>query len=298
MELPDTGEVLRPDAAVRDPDSLPKPSPLAGLALPGAPRPARDAPRDPDAPRWQLLVLTFGPDTTLDRPLPGSDISPHGRMERLLRETGVPAGIVWGGGRLRLVSAPRGESSGHLDFALADLAETAGRPILGALRLLLGAPRVLGLPKGKRLPALLAESRQYQNEVSEKLAGQVLEGLYDLLRGVQAADTAWGGRLLSETLRETPDQVYRGLLAVILRLVFLLYAEQRGLLPDDPTFVRHYSLTALFERLRADAALHPDTMDQRRGGLGAPADPLPHGLRRRPLREDAAPRPARGALRS
>ena len=265
VELPDTGEVLRPDAAVRDPDSLPKPSPLAGLALPGAPRPARDAPRDPDAPRWQLLVLTFGPDTTLDRPLPGSDISPHGRMERLLRETGVPAGIVWGGGRLRLVSAPRGESSGHLDFALADLAETAGRPILGALRLLLGAPRVLGLPKGKRLPALLAESRQYQNEVSEKLAGQVLEGLYDLLRGVQAADTAWGGRLLSETLRETPDQVYRGLLAVILRLVFLLYAEQRGLLPDDPTFVRHYSLTALFERLRADAALHPDTMDQRRG---------------------------------
>ena len=186
-------------------------------------------------------------------------------MERLLRETGVPAGIVWGGGRLRLVSVPRGESSGHLDFVLADLAETAGRPMLGALRLLLGAPRLLRLPKAKRLPALLAESRRYQNEVSEKLAGQVLEGLYDLLRGIHAADTAWGGRLLGETLRDAPDQVYRGLLAVILRLVFLLYAEQRGLLPDDATFVRHYSLTALFERLRADAALHPDTMDQRRG---------------------------------
>ena len=265
VELPDTGEVLRPDAAVRDPDSLPKPSPLAGLALPGAPPPASDAPPDPDAPRWQLLVLAFGPDTPLDRPLPGSDLSPHGRMERLLRETGVPAGIVWGDGRLRLVSAPRGESSGHLDFVLADLAETAGRPMLGALRLLLGVPRLFSLPRAKRLPALLRESRLYQNEVSEKLAGQVLEGLYDLLRGVQAADAAWGGRLLRETLREAPDQVYRGLLAVILRLVFLLYAEQRGLLPDHPTFVRHYSLTALFERLRDDAALHPDTMDQRRG---------------------------------
>ena len=265
VELPDTGEVLRPDVAVRDPDSLPKPSPLAGLALPGTPQPANDPPPDPDAPRWQLLVLAFGPDTALDKPLPGSDISPHGRMERLLRETGVPAGIVWGGGRLRLVSAPRGESSGHLDFKLADLAETAGRPMVGALRLLLGVPRLFSLPRAKRLPSLLRESRLYQNEVSEKLAGQVLEGLYDLLRGVQAADTAWGGRLLRETLREAPDQIYRGLLAVILRLVFLLYAEQRGLLPEDPTFVRHYSLTRLFERLRDDAALHPDTMDQRRG---------------------------------
>ena len=265
VELPDTGEFLHPDAAVRDPVSLPKPSPLAGLALPGGPRLRTAPPVEPDTPRWQLLVLAFGPDTPPDRPLPGSDTSPQGRMERLLRETGVPAGIVWGGGRLRLVSAPRAESSGHLDFVLTDLAETAGRPMLGALRLLLAAPRLFGLPRAKRLPALLAESRQYQNEVSEKLAGQVLAGLYDLLRGVQAADAAWNGRLLGETLREAPDQVYRGLLAVILRLVFLLYAEQRGLLPDDPTFVRHYSLTALFERLRAEAALHPDTMDQRRG---------------------------------
>ena len=265
VELLDTGEVLRPDVAFREPDSLPRPSPLASLALPGAPGPPSDAPPDPDAPRWQLLVLAFGPDTDLDRPLPGSDISPHGRMERLLRETDIPAGIVWGDGRLRLVSAPRGESSGHLDFVLADLAETAGRPMLSALRLLLGAPRLVSLPRAKRLPALLRESRLYQNEVSEKLAGQVLEGLYDLLRGLQAADTVWGGRLLGETRREAPDQIYRGLLAVILRLVFLLYAEQRGLLPNDPTFVRHYSLTSLFERLRADAALHPDTMDQRRG---------------------------------
>lgn len=265
VELPDTGEVLRPDAAIRDPDSLPKPSPLEGLSLPGAPQGASDGPPDPVAPRWQLLVLAFGPHTALDQPLPGSDISPHGSMERLLRETGVPAGIVWGAGRLRLVSAPRGESSGHLDFVLADLAETAGRPMVGALRLLLGVPRLFSLPRAKRLPSLLRESRLYQNEVSEKLAGQVLEGLYDLLRGVQAADTAWQGRLLGETLREAPDQIYRGLLAVILRLVFLLYAEQRGLLPDDPTFVRHYSLTRLFERLRDDAALHPDTMDQRRG---------------------------------
>ena len=37
------------------------------------------------------------------------------------------------------------------------------------------------------------------------------------------------------------------------------------MLPDDETFVRYYSLAGLYERLREDAALHPDTMDQRYG---------------------------------
>ena len=53
--------------------------------------------------------------------------------------------------------------------------------------------------------------------------------------------------------------------SVILRLVFLLYAEERGMLPENETFVRHYSLTGLYQRLREDAAHHPDTMDQRFG---------------------------------
>ena len=152
-----------------------------------------------------------------------------------------------------------------MDFKLDELAETAGRPLVAALRLLLGQERLLTLPKGERLPALLSDSRKYQNEVSERLAGQVLHGLYDLLRGIQAADAHRNGALLRDPLRENPDDVYRALLAVILRLVFLLYAEQRGLLPDDETFTRHYSLMRLFERLREDEAFHPDTMDQRYG---------------------------------
>jgi hypothetical protein len=36
-------------------------------------------------------------------------------------------------------------------------------------------------------------------------------------------------------------------------------------LPEDETFLRYYSLAGLHERLRKDAALYPDTMDQRYG---------------------------------
>ena len=103
--------------------------------------------------------------------------------------------------------------------------------------------------------------------MSERLSEQVMHALYELLRGLQAAHDASGGDLLREPLSEDGDRddIYRGLLSVILRLVFLLYAEERGMLPEDNTFIRHYSLTGLYQRLREDYALHPDTMDQRFG---------------------------------
>jgi hypothetical protein len=186
-------------------------------------------------------------------------------MERLLRQTRVPAGLLVNGDSLRLISAPRAESSGWLEFRVADMAQTAGRPICTALRLLLSEQRLLALPRHQRLAALLADSRKFQNEVSEKLAEQVLHALYELLRGFQAAHDASKGMLLRQVLAEHPDEIYRALLTVILRLVFLLYAEERDLLPQDETFLRYYSLAGLHERLREDAALYPDTLDQRYG---------------------------------
>ena len=75
----------------------------------------------------------------------------------------------------------------------------------------------------------LEDSRKFQNEVSERLAEQVLHALYELLRGFQAAHDASKGELLRQPLAEHPDEVYRALLTVILRLVFLLYAEERDM---------------------------------------------------------------------
>ena len=63
----------------------------------------------------------------------------------------------------------------------------------------------------------------------------------------------------------TPTTCTGPLLTVILRLVFLLYAEERDMLSRDDTFVEYYSIVGLYERLREDACLHPDTMDDRYG---------------------------------
>ena len=217
---------------------------------------------------WQLLVRVLEPGQDFDKEVKGTgalEASPHGRMERLLRRAEVKAGLLFNGLAIRLISAPRGESSGWMDFRVKEMAQTSGRPICAAMRLLLRQGRLLSLPTPQRLAALLTDSRRFQNEVSERLAEQVLHALYETLRGFQAAHDASKGELLRQTLAENPDRVYHALLTVILRLVFLLYAEERDMLPKDETFQRYYSLVGLYERLREDAALNPDTMDQRYG---------------------------------
>ena len=217
---------------------------------------------------WQLLVQVLEPGQAFDKEVKGSgalEASPHSRMERLLRRTEVKAGLLFNGLAIRLISAPRGESSGWMDFRVAEMVQTSGRPICTAMRLLLKESRLLAMPAPQRLTALLEDSRKFQNEVSERLAEQVLHALYEMLRGFQAAHDASHGELLRRTLAENPDRVYHALLTMILRLVFLLYAEERDMLPKDETFQRYYSLVGLYERLREDAALFPDTMDQRYG---------------------------------
>ncbi len=113
----------------------------------------------------------------------GWQASPQARFERLLRENDVPVGILFNGTQVRLVYAPRGESSGHVTFDVLPMCEPAGRPILGAMHMLLSQERMFALEESQRLPAILKDSRRYQNEVSTKLSEQVLGALYELLRG-------------------------------------------------------------------------------------------------------------------
>ena len=118
---------------------------------------------------------------------------------------------------------------------------------------------------GESAAALLQRSRDYQASVSEILAEQVLHALYELLRGFEAADERVKGALLRELATKDSANIYGGLVTVLLRLVFTLFAEDRGLLPMSGLYVRHYSVRGLFERLRADAERYPDTMDHRFG---------------------------------
>jgi hypothetical protein len=172
----------------------------------------------PDSSEWLLLMQMWPVGTPLDKPAPMPETawpaSPQARLERLLRETQIPIGLLCNATELRLVYAPRGESSGYLAFPVAAMLETDGRILFAALLMLLEQSRLFSLPTEQRLPAILAASRRYQNQVSTQLAEQVLAALYELLRGFQAADVQVQGALLGELAGRDPDAVYGGLLTV------------------------------------------------------------------------------------
>ena len=217
-----------------------------------------------------MLVNVVSRSTALDE-TPDDDArtgwfaSPQAKLERLLREVKVPVGLLCNGDAVRLVYAPSGESSGHLTFPVAAMCEVSGRPILAALDMLLSEHRVFSAPDGRRLGNILSESRRYQAEVSNALSDQVLGALWELLRGFQASDPEEGRRNFDETAREDPQHIYGGLLAVLMRLIFVLYAEDEGLMPKGEVYANNYSVSGLYDRLRSDAGRYPDTMDQRYG---------------------------------
>ncbi|MEQ8665633.1 MAG: N-6 DNA methylase [Rhodospirillales bacterium] len=226
---------------------------------------------DEDAP-WQLLVqlLPAGMDPDRRGEKEGWEATPHQRFERLLRETGINVGVIVSDDQLRLVFAPKGETSGWLSFPLRAFAGVAGRPMLGGLKLLLDASRLFRARSEVRLRALLLESREAQAAVSGTLSEQVLGALHELLRGMNSAEPKMIGRLA----REDPRHLYEGLLTTLMRLVFVLYAEDRDLIPSRTDgqartlYEDGYSVRGLFGRLYEDAALNPDTMEERYGGWG------------------------------
>jgi len=226
-------------------------------------------PKEDENP-WMMLIQELATGTDLDKPGEADsakhwNAAPQAKFERLLRETQVPIGLLSNGQQLRLVYSPRGETSGHATFNVDEMVQVAGRPMFAALHMLLCGDRMFTLGEKQRLPAILQNSRKYQNTVSTALAEQVLAALYELMRGFQAANDVRKGELLRDVLADDPNHVYAGLLRVLMRLVFVMYAEDRDLLSSDPVYSNHYSVTGLFNRLREDAGRFPDTMNQRFG---------------------------------
>jgi hypothetical protein len=218
---------------------------------------------------WQILVRIEAAGIRPEQrgAIEGWEASPHQRLERLLREKEVPIGLLVTDEELRFIYAPRGETSGWMCFPLRSLGEVGGRPMLGGLKLLLSSFRLHNDAPNRRLPALLKASRDAQAEVSTKLASQVLGALHELLRGLHAADA----RRIEALAATRQEHLYDGLLTVLLRLVFLLYAEDRDLIPSRTDaaargfYDQGYGVRTLYAHLLDDKAHYPDTMDERRG---------------------------------
>jgi hypothetical protein len=259
LYVPEGRQELRPTRALRRRKDAPAQS-FQGADLPAA----AVAGRDYLALLWEVPI-----EVDLDKPevVTGPWLYPaQAKFDRLLRECRVPIGLLTNRREVRLVYAPHGESSGWLSFRVADMATVGGRPILDALVMLLGRERWFGVSAEQQLPALLEQSRRQQADVTTALSGQVFQALEELLAGFAVASERDPQSLLREALERGDGHVYSGLLTLLLRLVFVLYCEDRNLLPlENSLYAKHYSVLGLSEQLERDHGRYPDSMDQRFG---------------------------------
>ncbi len=199
----------------------------------------------------RLLVAILPYAQQLDKPLMGTrwKASPQDRMATLLRETGTSLGLVSNGEHWMLVHAPRGETAGFASWYAHLWFEEA--VTLRSFRTLLGMHRFYGAADEETPEALLRNSASDQQEVTDQLGYQVRRAVEVLVSAIDRIDRDRGRALLTGVAEAT---LYEAALTVMMRLVFMFSAEERGLLQlGHALYDQNYAISTLRAQLRAAA---------------------------------------------
>jgi hypothetical protein len=222
-ELPEHGTTIAPDLVLVDPTH--------GEAL-------------------LTVIHVFPPDTDLSasRKFDGLSCSPADRMALHLRALGMPLGIVTNGERWMLVHAPSGQVATFASWYARLWGQE--QQTLRAFASLLSVRRFFA-PEQDRLPALFERSLKHQDEVTDALGDQVRRAVEVLVQALDRADQDRNRELLHDV---KPQELYEAGLTVMMRLVFLLAAEERGLLLlGEPRYDSFYAVSTLRMQLRAES---------------------------------------------
>ena len=215
------------------------------------------------APR-ALFFRTDDWEGPLNRPR-GEQPGLADRAADLCRARDVPLALLTNGREWALVHARPKEATTVASFD-ADL--WTEEPILArAFASLLTASRVIRPPldsAGKPTEStagLFARTADAQADVTDTLGRQVREAVSLLVAELSRLDRESRGELL----RGVPaKQVYEGALTVMMRLVFLLYAEEQRLLPaGDELYDASYAVGPLHDELATAQSMHGDELGDR-----------------------------------
>ena len=172
---------------------------------------------------------------------------------------GVPLALVTDGDHLTLVHAPEREATGWGTWRAS---EFATEPVLlDSFRSMLHSRRFVAVPDRDMPEALLVESAAAEHEVTDQLGSQVRRATELLVNAVSRANLDRDGTLLAGV---EPHEVYEAAVTVMMRIVFLLVAEENGLLPvDNPHYQNLYSIRTLRESLQHERFDNPEALETR-----------------------------------
>ncbi|MFF2371642.1 Eco57I restriction-modification methylase domain-containing protein [Agromyces sp. NPDC058110] len=183
------------------------------------------------------------------------------RMAVLLRETGVSIGLVTDGQWWALVSAEKDvtTASGVWDAELW----TVERSYRDAFISLASFSSIAGGQPEKRLPLLFTESVASAEQITEALGDQVRRAVELVLQSMSDTHLRSLTQGDASPLPDDPKLVYEGAVTMLMRIVFLLFAEERGLLPEHDLYRSSYAIADLRTRLQDEAteAGSPEVLD-------------------------------------
>ncbi|MDA2810656.1 hypothetical protein O4J56_08420 [Nocardiopsis sp. RSe5-2] len=208
----------------------------------------------PDTARVLGLVCPPGQQPTARIQGEAWAASPADRMAQLCRHHGVELGLATDGRWWALVWAPRGGVTTTAVFDTAVWNERAERDVVEAFHSLLCRRRFFAVPDEETLVRLLAKSQDSQEEITEALGVQVRQAVELLVAAFGRADTKLRERGEPDLSGVDAHEVYRGAVSVMMRVVFLLFAEEKGLLPsDNDLYLKSYSAGRLCAELEQRA---------------------------------------------
>ena len=217
--------------------------------------------RSDDTEKPMLLISVLKDGADLEKVKTGDEwpVSIHERMVLLCRAKGIRFGLITNGEQWMLIDAPIGSTSSSVSwYAHLWFQEEM---TLRALQSLLGVRRWFG-PKEQSLAAMLDESLKHHEEVTDTLGEQVRRAVEVLVQSLDKADQDRNRELLENVL---PTELYEAGLTVMMRLVFVLCAEERGLLLlGDPIYDQYYAITTLRAQLVEESDRHGHEVLERR----------------------------------
>ena len=225
--------------------------------------------------------------------------TPVDRLAQLCRHHDVPLGLATDGRWWALVWAPRGGVTTTAVFDAVAWPEAAERDVVRAFVSLLCRRRFFAVPDAEtaavRCCAQAWTARRTSPRPSASRSARPSNCWSPRSAAPTSATARSGGAGIGDV---SAHEVYRGAVAVMMRIVFLLFAEERRLLPsDNELYARRTRRPALRRAGAAGPGRHRGRAGAHAGRLAPAARAVPRRLLRRRSSAPDDARPRRLALR-
>ncbi|NPA53643.1 MAG: N-6 DNA methylase [Aquificae bacterium] len=203
----------------------------------------------------KLAVFTVSPQQDIDKNEKKAGkwkASPYIKLERYLRDSGIPFGIVTNGFDFRIVFAEKGFTTSYITFREGWVDDEL---LTNAFFTILNKNRWFWKPS---LEDLVKESREKQTEITDQLGIQVKEAVELFISYLDKKNKEHNLEIFKNL---TEKEIYEMALFYMMRIIFILFAEENYLLPhENPIYEKNYGIGSLLSMLSNQKRNYPDSL--------------------------------------